>query len=116
MFGDTVNTAARMESNGEKGKIQVSEQTADLLKEAGKGSWIQPRKDKIEAKGKGQLQTYWLEPRVVTLFPSNTNSSNGSTTNASTNKRADPVSTSIGSLPRQEPDPEMDESSRRFSL
>jgi Adenylate and Guanylate cyclase catalytic domain len=33
----TVNTAARMESNGEKNKIQVSQKTAELLKLAGKG-------------------------------------------------------------------------------
>ena len=23
-------------------------------------SWIEPREDKVEAKGKGTLQTYWL--------------------------------------------------------
>jgi class 3 adenylate cyclase len=32
-----VNTAARMESNGESNKIQVSETTAELIKKAGKG-------------------------------------------------------------------------------
>jgi Adenylate and Guanylate cyclase catalytic domain len=32
-----VNTAARMESNGEKNKIQVSQKTAELIKLAGKG-------------------------------------------------------------------------------
>ncbi|KAG7348786.1 family 3 adenylate cyclase [Nitzschia inconspicua] len=63
LFGDTVNTAARMESTGILGKIQFSQSTADLLKEAGKGNWIQPRKDVVTAKGKGTMQTYWLIPK-----------------------------------------------------
>ncbi|KAG7337351.1 family 3 adenylate cyclase, partial [Nitzschia inconspicua] len=63
LFGDTVNTAARMESTGILGKIQLSHSTAELLKDAGKGSWIQPRKDVVTAKGKGTMQTYWLIPK-----------------------------------------------------
>jgi class 3 adenylate cyclase len=60
LFGDTMNTASRMESNGARGRIQVSQETADLLVGAGKGNWLTPREDKILAKGKGELQTYWL--------------------------------------------------------
>ena len=60
LFGDTMNTASRMESNGIRDKIQVSQETADLLIEAGKAEWIVPREDKIMAKGKGELQTFWL--------------------------------------------------------
>ncbi|CAB9499174.1 Receptor-type guanylate cyclase gcy [Seminavis robusta] len=61
LFGDTVNTASRMESNGEKGKIQVSEATAERVRELGRGAWLTAREDLIEAKGKGKMQTYWLE-------------------------------------------------------
>jgi hypothetical protein len=43
-------------------RIQVSQATAELLKEAGKGSWITPRTDAVHAKGKGVLNTYWLVP------------------------------------------------------
>ena len=51
-----------MESTGEKGRIQVSQETADLLIASGKSHWIRPREDKILAKGKGELSTYWLDP------------------------------------------------------
>merc|ERR1711871_1337976 len=49
LFGDTVNTAARMESNGIPNKIQVSQKTADLITNAGKGSWLTAREDLINA-------------------------------------------------------------------
>ena len=62
LFGDTVNTAARMESTGSCSRIQASKTTADLLIKAGKESWIQPRDDLVEVKGKGRMQTYWIEP------------------------------------------------------
>jgi class 3 adenylate cyclase len=66
LFGDTMNTAARMESNGKPGRIHVSQQTADELIGKGKASWITQREDKIVAKGKGELQTYWVTPRSTT--------------------------------------------------
>jgi class 3 adenylate cyclase len=62
LFGDTVNVASRMESTGEGGKIQVSQATADLLLADGKGKWLEKRKDLVAAKGKGEMQTYWVEP------------------------------------------------------
>jgi class 3 adenylate cyclase len=65
LFGDTVNTAARMESTGTRSRIQVSQSTADLLITARKGSWVRPREELVEAKGKGKMQTYWVEPRVT---------------------------------------------------
>jgi class 3 adenylate cyclase len=43
LFGDTMNTAARMESNGIRDKIQLSQETADLLHVAGKGNWLTRR-------------------------------------------------------------------------
>lgn len=44
-----------------KTKIQISSETADLLTAAGKSHWVTPRETKVLAKGKGELQTYWLE-------------------------------------------------------
>lgn len=64
LFGDTVNTAARMESTGKKDRIQASQSTADQLIAAGRGRWVKPREETVQAKGKGELQTYWVEPSV----------------------------------------------------
>lgn len=60
LFGDTVNTAARMETTGTAGKVHISTSTANALTIAGKESWIIRREEMVEAKGKGLLQTYWL--------------------------------------------------------
>ena len=62
LFGDTVNTAARMESTSKPGFIQVSQTTADYLVAKGKQRWLRPRSDLVNAKGKGVLQTYFVDP------------------------------------------------------
>jgi class 3 adenylate cyclase len=63
LFGDTMNTASRMESNGMPHRMHVSQETADELMAKGKSGWVTPREDKIVAKGKGELQTYWVTIR-----------------------------------------------------
>ena len=60
LFGDTMNTASRMESTGLPGRIQVSSDTADLLKASGKDSWLIQREDLVDIKGKGKQATYFL--------------------------------------------------------
>jgi class 3 adenylate cyclase len=60
LFGDSVNTASRMESSSSRNAIHVSEATATLLQSAGKQSWLIKREEKIVAKGKGEVQTYWV--------------------------------------------------------
>ena len=45
LFGDTMNTAARMEHTGLRDKIQITQETADLLIAAGKTSWVSKRED-----------------------------------------------------------------------
>ncbi|CAJ1959103.1 unnamed protein product [Cylindrotheca closterium] len=61
LFGDTMNTAARMEHTGERDRVQITQATADLLKEAGLGRWFFPRATTIFVKGKGNMQTYWMK-------------------------------------------------------
>ncbi|XP_069507332.1 atrial natriuretic peptide receptor 1 [Ambystoma mexicanum] len=58
LFGDTVNTASRMESNGEALRIHVSPTTKGILEEFGSFE-LQLRGD-VEMKGKGKVRTYWL--------------------------------------------------------
>jgi len=66
LFGDTVNTASRMESACIRGRIQVSTDTANLLANSGKCNWLTKREDAVVAKGKGMKETYWLR---VTSMP-----------------------------------------------
>jgi hypothetical protein len=59
LFGDTVNTASRMESNGIAGKIHCSSATATLLQKSGKH--LLSERGAIEVKGKGTMNTFWLD-------------------------------------------------------
>ncbi len=56
LWGDTVNTASRMESHGRPHRIQVSESTHALLE--GRYAFSDPQT--IEVKGKGPMTTYFL--------------------------------------------------------
>jgi hypothetical protein len=51
-----------METTGIMGKIHVSQETADALIVGGKSSWLITREEKIVAKGKGSMQTYYVNP------------------------------------------------------
>lgn len=56
LFGDTMNTASRMESTSKPGWIQLSQETAQLVKEGGKDHWLTPREGMVSVKGKGDMQ------------------------------------------------------------
>ncbi len=61
IWGDTVNTAARMESSSEPGKINISSATYTLLQHEFQ---CEPR-GKVMAKNKGEVEMYFLESAIT---------------------------------------------------
>ncbi|KAI1732679.1 receptor family ligand binding region domain-containing protein [Ditylenchus destructor] len=59
LFGDTVNTASRMESNGKPGQIHISANANHFLTNIIGGYKTEPRGE-IIIKGKGVMETFWL--------------------------------------------------------
>ncbi|KAF6731081.1 Adenylate cyclase type 2 [Oryzias melastigma] len=57
IWGNTVNVASRMESTGELGKIQVTEETSEVLQELGYSCEC---RGLINVKGKGELKTFFV--------------------------------------------------------
>ncbi len=57
IWGDTVNTAARMESSSEAGKVNISETTYQIVKD----DFTCKYRGKIDAKGKGEIDMYFVE-------------------------------------------------------
>eukprot|EP00934_Nitzschia_sp_Nitz4_P002225 Nitzschia sp. Nitz4//scaffold55_size114948//37568//41472//NITZ4_003894-RA/size114948-augustus-gene-0.69-mRNA-1//-1//CDS//3329554509//2225//frame0 len=60
LFGDTMNMCSRVESTGTAGRIQLSVECAQQLIANGKEHWLIKREEKVQAKGKGEIQMYWL--------------------------------------------------------
>jgi len=61
IWGDTVNIASRMESNGEIGKVNISVSTYELIKDQFECTY----RGKIEAKNKGFIDMYFLEKEKI---------------------------------------------------
>jgi class 3 adenylate cyclase len=59
IWGDTVNTAARMEQNSEAGKINISGSTFELIKD----EYDFEHRGKIKAKNKGEVDMYFVNSR-----------------------------------------------------
>ena len=56
LWGDAVNTASRMESNGTPGRIQITRATYELIKDA----FVCEKRGTIPVKGKGEMETWYL--------------------------------------------------------
>ncbi|XP_055347158.1 atrial natriuretic peptide receptor 1-like [Paramacrobiotus metropolitanus] len=61
LFGDTMNTASRMESHGEASRIHISDSTKLKLEEIKAASRLKllPR-GQVQVKGKGLVETFWI--------------------------------------------------------
>jgi len=59
LFGDTVNTASRMESNSEKNKINISHAAASHVRKQARNIVLKKR-GAINIKGKGVMSCYWV--------------------------------------------------------
>ncbi|MFT4565665.1 MAG: adenylate cyclase, partial [Saprospiraceae bacterium] len=66
IWGDTVNTASRMENNGEVGKVNISNDTYELLKDY--TAFTFQSRGKIKVKGKKEMEMWFVE-----LAPSDMN-------------------------------------------
>lgn len=60
IWGDTVNTASRMEQNSEPNKINISQSTYELVKE----KYVCSFRGKRAAKNKGMIEMYFVESEV----------------------------------------------------
>ncbi len=61
LWGDTVNTASRMESHGVPDRIQVTSATYERLRH----KFIFEKRGTIQVKGKGEMVTYFLQGRKI---------------------------------------------------
>jgi adenylate cyclase len=58
IWGDTVNTANRMESNGAAGKVNISQASYKILKED--SDYTFESRGELEVKGKGKMQMWFI--------------------------------------------------------
>ncbi|XP_025415805.1 soluble guanylate cyclase 89Db-like [Sipha flava] len=68
LFGDTVNTASRMQTTSEPGKIHISVKTKNLLPD---NLYTLTSRGLVTVKGKGEMETFWVnrkndDPNAVT--------------------------------------------------
>ncbi len=61
IWGDTVNTASRMESSGETGRVNVSGATYELIK----NRFTCEHRGKIKAKNKGEIDMYFVNGEIA---------------------------------------------------
>ncbi len=59
IWGDTVNTASRMENSGEVGKVNISQSTYELIKND--AAFTFESRGNTEVKGKGEMEMWFVE-------------------------------------------------------
>jgi adenylate cyclase len=61
IWGDTVNMASRMESQGEPGMVQVTRETYELIKD----EFVCVPRGTLDVKGRGEMETWFLVKRIT---------------------------------------------------
>lgn len=61
LFGDTVNTASRMQTNSQVGKINISTETKKLLADK---DYIFENRGLVSIKGKGKMEAFWIHGKA----------------------------------------------------
>ncbi len=59
IWGDTVNTASRMESSGEVGRVNITQETYKIIKDDTQFTFV--ARGKIHVKGKGEVEMYFVK-------------------------------------------------------
>ncbi len=65
VWGDTVNTASRMESSGAVGEVNISQSSYELLKDD--SDFVFEDRGEIQAKGKGELKMFFVRLATTDL-------------------------------------------------
>ncbi|CAG9467855.1 unnamed protein product [Pedinophyceae sp. YPF-701] len=76
LFGDTVNTASRMETTAKANHVQISATTFQMLTDVSLQSLFKPNRNHVHVKGKGVMVTYLT--RAPPMQPSQTSITSGS--------------------------------------
>jgi adenylate cyclase len=63
VWGDTVNTASRMESHGDVGRIQLTRETRNRLGD----DYMFEERGMVDIKGKGKINTFWLTGKATLI-------------------------------------------------
>jgi class 3 adenylate cyclase len=58
VWGDAVNTASRMENNGEIRQVNISQSTYEIIQDEREFSF--EKRGKIEVKGKGEMEMWFV--------------------------------------------------------
>jgi class 3 adenylate cyclase len=64
IWGDTVNVASRMESASERGRVNISASTYELVKDR----FVCEYRGKVVAKGKGEIDMYFVQPDTPSVL------------------------------------------------
>ncbi|KAJ1482479.1 nucleotide cyclase [Baffinella frigidus] len=106
LFGDTVNTASRMETTSAPGRIHCSRRAATLLAQQSPAISLFAR-GSIVVKGKGEMETFWVSPKPTPklIWPRNPKPGTRNPEPATRNEHRSQVERRDGDLLGQYPKP-----------